>query len=80
MNVLEDEYHFTLVCPLYRDLRCKLLPSYYCRWPSKQRFVKLFRSSSAVLLNKLADFFFFFFSLAMDLQSTTNTNQDLAFV
>ena len=58
MNILEDEYNFILVFPLYRDLRCKLLLRYYnCRWPSKQKFVKLFRSPSAVLLNNLANLF-----------------------
>jgi hypothetical protein len=26
---IEDEYHFTLVCTLYDDLRNKLISSYY---------------------------------------------------
>ena len=43
MKLTEDEFHFLLVCPAYRDLRQSMLPKYYCRWPSKQEF-KIFLS------------------------------------
>ena len=66
MNVTEDEYHFILVCPIYRHLRNELLPKYYCRWPTKQKFVQLKGSSSAVVLNKLAKYIY----LAFDLRSS----------
>ena len=66
MNATEDEYHFVLVCPIYRHLRNELLPKYYCRWPTKQTLVQLMGSSSAVVLNKFAKYIY----LAFDLRSS----------
>ena len=40
---LENEYHFILVCPYYRELRNSIQPEYYCKWPSKQKFVQLLK-------------------------------------
>ena len=37
MNAVEDEYHFVLVCPFYRQLRLEILPKYYCRWSTKKK-------------------------------------------
>ena len=31
MNMIEDKYHFLLVCPTYRELRKTHLPNFYCR-------------------------------------------------
>ena len=56
MNVVEDEYHFRLVCPMYRELRKKYLPSFYCRWPSKNKFIKLLNDNQVSVLKKLAKF------------------------
>ena len=33
-NVLEDEFHFILECPLYRDLRTELISKYFWRRPN----------------------------------------------
>ena len=66
MNDTEDEYHVVLVCPIYWHLRNELLPKYYCRWPTKQKFVQLMGSSSAFVLNKLAKYIY----LAFDLRSS----------
>ena len=30
MNIIEDEHHFILVCPLNCDIRRECFPSYYC--------------------------------------------------
>ena len=30
MQCIENEYHFTLICPTYRQLRLKVFPRYYC--------------------------------------------------
>ena len=68
MNVIEDEYHFVLVCPLYRQLRLEILPKYYRRWPTKNKFIRLLTSTSIVLLNKLAKFVY----IAFDLCQTIN--------
>ena len=40
MNVLEDEYHFVLVCPTYRSFRSLYLPRYYCAWPKLYKLLK----------------------------------------
>ena len=39
MNTIENEYHFLLVCPLYRQLRVNYLPKYYCHWPNMAKFI-----------------------------------------
>ena len=41
MNMVEDEFHFMLVCPAFRDLRKDILSKYYCMWPRTTKFVKL---------------------------------------
>lgn len=56
MKVLENEYHFTLVCPRYHDLRRAILPKYYCNWPTNHKFVGLMKSSQSGVLFKLAKF------------------------
>ena len=32
MRVIENEYHFLLVCPSYIDIRRQYLSNYYCHW------------------------------------------------
>ena len=46
MNCIEDEFHFLLVCPLYRDLRKKYFKHYYYSWPSLKKFKQLMSSKS----------------------------------
>ena len=52
MNIIEDEFHFLLVCPAYRDIRISILPKYYCSWPTKQKNLKLLKASQTGLLNQ----------------------------
>ena len=59
MNVVEDEYHFTLVCPHYRALRMKYLKQYYCHWPTMQKLDSLLSSSSKKTIYNLAKFVYF---------------------
>ena len=56
MNIIEDEYHFLLVCPTYRELRKKYLSNFYCRWPSKNKFIKLLNEEQISVVKKLAKF------------------------
>ena len=58
MNVIEDEFHFLLVCPAYRHIRISVLPKYFCRWPTKQKFSKLLSVSQTSTLKKLAKFIY----------------------
>ena len=61
MNMEEDEFHFLLVCPTYRNLRNTVLPSYYCRWPTITIFKLLLFNSSKITLQRLAKFVYLAF-------------------
>ena len=56
MNVVEDEYHFLLICPAYTDLRRNCLPRYFCRWPTLNKFTKLLNTDQNSIIKKLAKF------------------------
>ena len=58
MNVVENEFHFLLVCPLYRQLRCEYLPRYYWRWPSLTKFRLIMGSKQISINSKLAAFIY----------------------
>ena len=58
MNDVEDEYHFLLVCPCYRNLRNTYLPKYYCHWPTIQKFKNLMNSDQCNVLCKLARYIY----------------------
>lgn len=59
MNQVENEYHFLLVCPLYRELRRNFLKSYYCHWPTINKFENLISTASSKMLNEVAKFIYF---------------------
>ena len=41
MKDIEDEYHFIPVCPKYRALHWKLIPTHYWRRHSMIKFIEL---------------------------------------
>lgn len=53
-NDLEDEYHFTLVCQVFDDLRKEYLKPYYYVKPSMYKFINLLNSSNHKTLYKLS--------------------------
>ena len=55
-NVIEDEYHFLLVCPFYRDLRRKYFKTYYFSSPNLHKFNLLMQTRSSTILKKLAKY------------------------
>ena len=59
MNMIENEYHFLLVCPHYRDLRIKYFKPYYCHWPTLCKFESLLSSTSRNTIFRLAKFIYF---------------------
>lgn len=59
MNKIEDEYHFLLVCPNYRQLRMKYLKPYFCHWPSLYKFEILMSSTSKKSICNLAKLIYF---------------------
>jgi len=46
LNVVESEYHFLLICPLYKDIRKTYLKSYYQAWPTLNKFDMLMRTQN----------------------------------
>jgi hypothetical protein len=45
-NDIEDEYHFIIICPLYTDLRKKIIKRFYHIRPSVSKFVDLMNSNN----------------------------------
>ena len=58
LNVVESEYHFLLVYPLYGDLRRKYFSSYFCQWPSLIKFENLMSSQSKRVQINIAKFIY----------------------
>ena len=58
MNVIENEFHFLLVCPLYRDLRKIHFKNYFCHWPTiyRPKFNVLLMSQSEKVLYNLSKY------------------------
>ena len=59
MKQIESEYHFLLVCPLYRDLRAKYFTPYFCHWPNTHKFETLLSSNSRKVICSVAKFIYF---------------------
>ena len=56
MSKIEDEFHFLLVCPMYRELRRKYLKAYFCHWPTFYKFDILLSSTSFKTVLNLSKF------------------------
>ena len=54
MNVIENEFHFLLVCPKYRHLKCKYFKPYFCQWPNVNKFEILMSRQNRNTLLKLS--------------------------
>jgi hypothetical protein len=47
-NVIEDEYHFILTCPLYFDLRNKFIKKYYWFKPSTYKLIQFLSTYNVI--------------------------------
>ena len=56
MNVVENEYHFVLVCPAYRSVRTHFLPTYYCSWSNIYKLEHLLKAANKNLTIKLYNY------------------------
>ena len=54
MNVIENEYHFLLICPTYSILRKFYIPNYYIQWPNVRKFCNLVNTNSLSTLKKIS--------------------------
>ena len=65
-SVLEDEFHFTLECPLYKDIRKKYIKRYYWQRPNMVKFIELFLSENCQIIKNLSMFINKAFKLRKD--------------
>ena len=45
LHDIEDEYHFTLICPHYKEIRSKYVTKYFSKNPSMYKYFELLNSS-----------------------------------
>jgi len=62
IDVIEDEYHFVMICPLYENIR-QLYLSRFCIIRSPEMFIRLMSSKSEIVLNNLSKFVFTAFNI-----------------
>jgi hypothetical protein len=58
MNFIENEYHFLLVCPMYKDLRKQFLKPYYLSWPNLNKFDSLMETRNAKIQLNLGKYIY----------------------
>ena len=58
LKKIEDEYHFLLVCPCYRDIRSRFLKTYYCAWPSYNKYINLLTLKSKKTILNLSKYIY----------------------
>lgn len=68
-NTLENEYHFLLICPLYKDLRKKFLKPFYCSWPTLNKFDSLMSTTNKTELINLAKYVYFSMKLRNSIET-----------
>jgi len=51
VNLLEDEVHFILICPVYSDFRKRYIKTYYYRRASVFKPVQLLSANTKILTN-----------------------------
>ena len=59
INAIENEFHFLLVCPFYRELRQKYLKPFYCRWPTLNKFDRIMSSTNKNEILSLSKYLYF---------------------
>ena len=69
-SVLEDEYHFVLICPLFLELIKKYISKYYWSRPSMFKFIELLNTLNTSRIRKLCCYVFHAFNQRTDLLFT----------
>ena len=52
--MIEDELHFILYCPLYKELRTQYIPEYYWLYPSENQFNMLMYHTNVDIIRNLS--------------------------
>ena len=60
---LEDEFHFILECPMYKDLRLKYIHKYFWKRPNIPKFIELCTSRNHKTIKNLSVYVFKCFEL-----------------
>ena len=60
-SLIENEYHFLLVCPLYRELRQRYMKPYFCHWPTLNKFDELMSKRNINTISNLSKFIYYAF-------------------
>ena len=55
-NDIGDEYHYIMICPVFKEIREIYLPKFYKNRPSVYKFNELMKCTKPKVLNKLARF------------------------
>jgi hypothetical protein len=58
-RMIENEYHFLLICPKFSELRAKYIKRYYYTWPTIQKFQNLMTNKSKTVTSKLSKFIYY---------------------
>ena len=56
LNDIGDEYHYVMICPVFKDIREIYLKKYYINRPSVFKFTALMQSKNRNILTNLAKF------------------------
>ena len=54
MNVIGDEYHYILECPIFQEHRNNYLNDFYVRNPNREKFTLLFLNDNKQILSRLS--------------------------
>lgn len=67
-NQIENEYHFLLICPFFREFRELYLPYHVYNQPSFSKFINVMKSQNADLLGRLGVYLFHTLKLRREIQ------------
>ena len=56
-DIIEDEYHFLLICPYYKDIRDPYLPTNYVLNPNLHKFNILMSNITEIVIRRLPLFY-----------------------
>ena len=80
LKAIENEYHFLLVCPLYRNIRKQCFTSYYCSWPTINKFETLLSKQNKKVTMNLFKYIYHAMHLRYLLDNYKNSDIVISFL